>query len=570
MSNIDPSKPTEGQATTQSVRDNFSAAATEIDSNKAASDQNAQDIATLDQEVQTLDAQNVKLTGNQTIADSKTFSAPVAQSAAQGGDAANLTRKDYVDQQIANIDLGDYQLLAEKGAVEGYAPLNLSAVVPPENLPFTSMTFQGGWDAGPGILPVPTDGGQLWIITGAGTLNVVPADGSSQIPVPTAVSVDQYIIYSDVDLFFYQLTPTFAAFDTRYLQLAGGTVTGQVNGITPTAAANLTRKDYVDANFNKYLAGYNDDGLHEQFTGDLDDISVNSGYYANPVSVTNFPPDAVGTVGIVFTDMGVNDTLASQRWIGLNSNTIYREWRRVWRNSAWDVWKLVVDGGAFTERLAGYADTGKHVAYNADLNDIAVNSTYHINPASVTNEPPDMVADGFITTFIYPFSTPFATQVIVGMQGSSDYKQWMRHNDTGVWNAWKLVVDGGALEFINGDALFSNDILFNQTGPVIRNMFTGAGVFLDFDFSEQTENAAYRFGRGTTNANLRTFWHKGDGTSASAMNLNHTTGILTITGKATVSEQPVNDDDLTRKDYVDSNPTMVRTGTRLDITNVST
>ena len=31
-----------------------------------------------------------------------------------------------------------------------------------------------------------------------------------------------------------------------FLPLAGGTVTGQINGITPTAAANLTRKDYVD------------------------------------------------------------------------------------------------------------------------------------------------------------------------------------------------------------------------------------------------------------------------------------------------------------------------------------
>ena len=31
-----------------------------------------------------------------------------------------------------------------------------------------------------------------------------------------------------------------------FLPLAGGTVTGQINGITPVAAANLTRKDYVD------------------------------------------------------------------------------------------------------------------------------------------------------------------------------------------------------------------------------------------------------------------------------------------------------------------------------------
>jgi len=34
--------------------------------------------------------------------------------------------------------------------------------------------------------------------------------------------------------------------NAAFLPLAGGTVTGQVNGITPTAAANLTRKDYVD------------------------------------------------------------------------------------------------------------------------------------------------------------------------------------------------------------------------------------------------------------------------------------------------------------------------------------
>ena len=35
--------------------------------------------------------------------------------------------------------------------------------------------------------------------------------------------------------------------DARYLTLTGGTLTGQVKGITPVAAADLTRKDYVDA-----------------------------------------------------------------------------------------------------------------------------------------------------------------------------------------------------------------------------------------------------------------------------------------------------------------------------------
>jgi hypothetical protein len=41
-----------------------------------------------------------------------------------------------------------------------------------------------------------------------------------------------------------------------YLQLSGGTMVGQANGITPTAAANLTRKDYVDTTLAAAVAGY--------------------------------------------------------------------------------------------------------------------------------------------------------------------------------------------------------------------------------------------------------------------------------------------------------------------------
>lgn len=46
MSNIDPTKPTEGQATTLSVRENFQAAATEIDANAAGIAANAGNIST--------------------------------------------------------------------------------------------------------------------------------------------------------------------------------------------------------------------------------------------------------------------------------------------------------------------------------------------------------------------------------------------------------------------------------------------------------------------------------------------------------------------------------------------
>jgi hypothetical protein len=98
MSNIDPSKPTAGQATTQSVRDNFQAAADEIDANAAAAAaaQAAADAAQAKADM------SVQLTGAQTIADLKTFTTNPQSNAAQAGAAQALTRKDYVDQAIAD------------------------------------------------------------------------------------------------------------------------------------------------------------------------------------------------------------------------------------------------------------------------------------------------------------------------------------------------------------------------------------------------------------------------------------------------------------------------------------
>lgn len=91
MSNIDPSKPTEGLATTQSVRDNFQAAADEIDANAAAA---AAAQAKADNSVQ--------LTGAQSVAGQKIFTDQPLSSAVQGTSAAAMTRKDYVDQAIAD------------------------------------------------------------------------------------------------------------------------------------------------------------------------------------------------------------------------------------------------------------------------------------------------------------------------------------------------------------------------------------------------------------------------------------------------------------------------------------
>ena len=41
------------------------------------------------------------------------------------------------------------------------------------------------------------------------------------------------------------------AADALLLPLAGGTVTGQIKGITPVADPDLTRKDYVDAKYTQ-------------------------------------------------------------------------------------------------------------------------------------------------------------------------------------------------------------------------------------------------------------------------------------------------------------------------------
>ncbi len=140
MSAIDITKPVAGLATTQSVRDNFAAAASELDANAAQIAANVAQIATnlatnnaqdgrldgIDAEQITqngrLDANetsignnaaaaaaaqakadsSVQLAGAQTIEDQKTFTTNPQSNAAQAGAAQALTRKDYVDQAIAD------------------------------------------------------------------------------------------------------------------------------------------------------------------------------------------------------------------------------------------------------------------------------------------------------------------------------------------------------------------------------------------------------------------------------------------------------------------------------------
>jgi len=114
-------------------------------------------------------------------------------------------------------------------------------------LPLTNIEFLGGFDASSGNLPATPAGGGFYIIIVAGTLNVVPSDGSSSTPTPTAVAVGDDIIFSNVDSFWYQIIQNFAQQDARYVQVVGDTMTGQLKGITPVSIDDMTRKDYVDA-----------------------------------------------------------------------------------------------------------------------------------------------------------------------------------------------------------------------------------------------------------------------------------------------------------------------------------
>ena len=232
----------------------------------------------------------------------------------------------------------------------------------------------------------------------------------------------------------------------------GGNVGLTGDGTAPVEPEHITRKDYVDA----LSEGFLPDGLHEEYTGDLDALLINSVYNIVNTSITNAPPEWVSSEqGFIYTDMRTT-TRGIQVIHGI-INDISRHhqmWMRIF-NATWGDWKLVVDGGAFTERLAGYDDNGQVFQYQSDLNLLLTNSAYYIVDAQITNGPVDFTQDGFIIS--YAISGGIHSQLLYGRGFSSAYKQWQRMYQSGAWEAWKLVVDGSSLEFdANGQALLAN------------------------------------------------------------------------------------------------------------------
>ena len=220
------------------------------------------------------------------------------------------------------------------------------------------------------------------------------------------------------------------------------------------------------------LAGYADTGVHGGYAGDLDDLKTNSCWFISPASVTNEPTDFVGD-GFIVTER-VAPSSGTQTIYGRFGADSWKQWMRTDTNDTWGDWKLVVDGGAFTERLAGYADTGLHESYNADLNDITVNGKWTFVKANVTNEPSDFANSyGFITHDETTAGGNRATQTIIGAWSGNQYKMWMRQcTNSRVWEDWKLVVDGGSLTITSGD----RDYTGIQTAPKMRASDAPAGA----------------------------------------------------------------------------------------------
>jgi hypothetical protein len=220
-----------------------------------------------------------------------------------------------------------------------------------------------------------------------------------------------------------------------------------VSGAAPDADGDLTRKDYVDAlviPFSQYLAGYEDTGLHTPYTGDLNDIAVNSCYKGTDANTTNTPPSGVGFSYFITTDLSSVGN-GNQVLIGYSGTALYQVWQRQIAAGAWDAWKLVVDGGAFTERLAGYLDTdGLLEQWVGSLDDVQINSTYSFNAASNTGLPAGITTEhGYFETRMRTITRGVQT-LYSAVNSTGIYQIWMRKINT-TWTDWVLVVDGGAM-----------------------------------------------------------------------------------------------------------------------------
>lgn len=270
----------------------------------------------------------------------------------------------------------------------------------------------------------------------------------------------------------------------------------------------------------------------------------------------------------VFNAVAANTELA--RFSLTNQLEVFRD------NGGGFEWFPVLDSGSsvdeWSTHLDGYLDTGLHGDYVGDLNDIVVNSNYSILDSAVTNAPSDFAGDGFITSDIWSGGIAAITQTLVGLNDTSVYKIWLRHKVSSVWGAWKLVVDGNAIEIAaNGDVTVAGSFFdvsthrlsvgdgTNTTAAMrVNGAAGGGGPFIGIDLAgalkaffqwEDTDvlKIASDLGMDFYPSNVLKFSLAADGTAT------FLAPIVTDDGTNPKTEQQ-----------------FLRTGDRLDITNVRT
>lgn len=111
-------------------------------------------------------------------------------------------------------------------------------------MPFTAFAFIGNLDASVGVLPPAPADGDMYHISIAGTLTVVPLTGS--VPVPTALQPGDLIAYSDTSGFWFQIATNPAA-DASYVNASGDTMTGPLLVPAGGAGAQVLQAQEVTA-----------------------------------------------------------------------------------------------------------------------------------------------------------------------------------------------------------------------------------------------------------------------------------------------------------------------------------
>lgn len=211
----------------------------------------------------------------------------VARLADIGGSLSAVLSSDPQVLLVDNTTPATPILRPQTNVPNGMVKLDASGVVPANVLNITDLTFLGNWNASTGNVPIGGTfaTGDYYIIDVAGILTLYTSGGlvaqhcnvGDQIifnavtpgwwyypaVVPTSLAAtaitfvpEGTIVATDVQAAIAELDgetqSSLSALSTTVsgkVSISGDTMTGQLKGIPPVAAADLTRKDYVDGKF---------------------------------------------------------------------------------------------------------------------------------------------------------------------------------------------------------------------------------------------------------------------------------------------------------------------------------